>query len=596
MAEDVNYQIPPRKETSAISSQSCARGSSSDYKISFHQNHKVDVLPDAHLEKSSPNCRKPSLSQTHVPVFGEPPALHDLYHHELQKVSSASSLGSSFTIHPRKSVPIFSDQGKLSSRSTTDYHKSMFSQELDHKNFNLQIPTEPPAVYYCKCADGRHCRGTKKCSGTNSKQHYESELGHFQKSRQKFKYGNSKDYIQGFGDHNISCPKELVEQETQEGIQRQEKTGDTKECNLKEVSLPVMVNKKHNEKIVTKWQNIAGRDSTSSVTVAKVSMSRSNINKESKLSSSRSSCSSAVSITVISAHSNSDSQEKKKNDHRESSWNSCTQQTQFIHTGKKIVQKALPETEAKEKQESKGNIGEVDRSSFIQETNDIRSIVKGMLDTNLQRREQEVTQKNLGNQSEKAEMLTSKQSEVKEKQMAVSSEHLQFTYTKQFAKPSNSGMKDSINEENDYAAKKNQISTEPASLPNSEEGKLTLKTALALENMTTEEVSNWLKQIGFEKCIPIVQEHGFTGQHLVNFDKRVFDLLQLEDAQEREHLLSALYQELLPQNLNMEQTLDISDLETCLKNMTKSYPPSVSYSKTVDCSPNRSSCLHKCHK
>ncbi|XP_041071250.1 uncharacterized protein LOC121292845 [Carcharodon carcharias] len=79
--------------------------------------------------------------------------------------------------------------------------------------------------------------------------------------------------------------------------------------------------------------------------------------------------------------------------------------------------------------------------------------------------------------------------------------------------------------------------------------------SVSLEKMTTEEVCEWLIDSGFQSCVRRVKELGITGQHLANIDPELVDQLKLQVAEDRQHLLVALYQQLNPSDMNVKQIL-----------------------------------------
>ncbi|XP_069771838.1 uncharacterized protein [Narcine bancroftii] len=85
-----------------------------------------------------------------------------------------------------------------------------------------------------------------------------------------------------------------------------------------------------------------------------------------------------------------------------------------------------------------------------------------------------------------------------------------------------------------------------------------------LERMSTEEVCEWLTDSGFQSCVPHIRESGITGRQLANTDPQLFDKLQLRDTEDRERLLFALYQELNPANMNVDEILGSTDIDTVL--------------------------------
>ncbi|GCC17942.1 hypothetical protein chiPu_0021600 [Chiloscyllium punctatum] len=88
-----------------------------------------------------------------------------------------------------------------------------------------------------------------------------------------------------------------------------------------------------------------------------------------------------------------------------------------------------------------------------------------------------------------------------------------------------------------------------------------LGAGIPLEKMTTDEVCKWLIESGFEAYVPHIREFGITGRQLANTDSELFDQLQLRDAEDREKLLFALYQELNPSDMNVEEILGSSNID-----------------------------------
>ncbi|XP_062915626.1 uncharacterized protein LOC134352238 isoform X1 [Mobula hypostoma] len=86
-------------------------------------------------------------------------------------------------------------------------------------------------------------------------------------------------------------------------------------------------------------------------------------------------------------------------------------------------------------------------------------------------------------------------------------------------------------------------------------------TSVSLEKMSTEEVCKWLTDSGFQSCVHRVIEFGITGRQLANTDSELFDQLQLQGAEDRERLLFALYQELNPSDMNVEEILGSTDID-----------------------------------
>ncbi|XP_069787954.1 uncharacterized protein [Narcine bancroftii] len=68
----------------------------------------------------------------------------------------------------------------------------------------------------------------------------------------------------------------------------------------------------------------------------------------------------------------------------------------------------------------------------------------------------------------------------------------------------------------------------------------------SLEEMNTDEVCEWFKNLGLQRCIPFIKEAKLQGHQLAAIDLDILDLLQLATTEEKESLLSSIYKELHP--------------------------------------------------
>ncbi|XP_048392001.2 uncharacterized protein LOC125454821 [Stegostoma tigrinum] len=89
----------------------------------------------------------------------------------------------------------------------------------------------------------------------------------------------------------------------------------------------------------------------------------------------------------------------------------------------------------------------------------------------------------------------------------------------------------------------------------------------SLEEMNTDEVCEWVRKLGLEKCIPIIKEKKLQGQQLASIDPNILDQLQLATTEEKEILLSSIYKEVHPVNTacqsldNLLETIGPHDIE-----------------------------------
>ncbi|XP_028845616.1 uncharacterized protein LOC114796001 [Denticeps clupeoides] len=76
-----------------------------------------------------------------------------------------------------------------------------------------------------------------------------------------------------------------------------------------------------------------------------------------------------------------------------------------------------------------------------------------------------------------------------------------------------------------------------------------------LAELNTEEVCLWFSSIGLQKCQPLIRDADLCGSHFTSINLNTLDLLQLSSVEERERLLSAIYQELHPPD-SLSQRVD----------------------------------------
>eukprot|EP00062_Callorhinchus_milii_P019644 gi/632974471/ref/XP_007903696.1/ PREDICTED: uncharacterized protein LOC103186456 [Callorhinchus milii] len=77
----------------------------------------------------------------------------------------------------------------------------------------------------------------------------------------------------------------------------------------------------------------------------------------------------------------------------------------------------------------------------------------------------------------------------------------------------------------------------------------------ALQEMNTDEVCEWLANLGLQKSVPLIKEASLQGQQLASIDLDTLEFLQLSTAEEKENLLSSIYNNLHPTD-NASQYLD----------------------------------------
>ncbi|KAM4730364.1 uncharacterized protein FYW61_010626 isoform 2-T3 [Anableps anableps] len=79
--------------------------------------------------------------------------------------------------------------------------------------------------------------------------------------------------------------------------------------------------------------------------------------------------------------------------------------------------------------------------------------------------------------------------------------------------------------------------------------------AKSLSELSTEEVCQWFTSIGLQKCLPLIKEAKLCGSDLASVDANTLDILHISSLEDRERLLSAIYNALHPPS-TITQTLD----------------------------------------
>ncbi|XP_012730292.3 uncharacterized protein LOC105934722 isoform X2 [Fundulus heteroclitus] len=79
--------------------------------------------------------------------------------------------------------------------------------------------------------------------------------------------------------------------------------------------------------------------------------------------------------------------------------------------------------------------------------------------------------------------------------------------------------------------------------------------AKSLSALSTEEVCQWFTSIGLQKCVRLIQEAKLCGSDIASVDVNTLDILHISSLEDRERLLSAIYNELHPPS-SVTQTLD----------------------------------------
>ncbi|KAM3606488.1 uncharacterized protein V6R79_017272 [Siganus canaliculatus] len=74
------------------------------------------------------------------------------------------------------------------------------------------------------------------------------------------------------------------------------------------------------------------------------------------------------------------------------------------------------------------------------------------------------------------------------------------------------------------------------------------KVSKSLAKLNTDEVCEWFASIGLQKCLPFIREAKLSGAEIAAVDLKILDILHISTMEDREHLLSAIFNELLPPN------------------------------------------------
>ncbi|KAF7219720.1 putative LOC107375453-like protein [Nothobranchius furzeri] len=111
---------------------------------------------------------------------------------------------------------------------------------------------------------------------------------------------------------------------------------------------------------------------------------------------------------------------------------------------------------------------------------------------------------------------------------------------------------------------------------NSTEKDVNRQVYKSLSELNTEEVCKWFTSIGLQKCLPFIREAQLCGADLASVDSTTLDILHIITLEDREQLLSAIYNELHPPS-TMTRTLDsmlgpdnVETFTATLASMTKS--------------------------
>ncbi|XP_040906337.1 uncharacterized protein LOC121189923 [Toxotes jaculatrix] len=81
------------------------------------------------------------------------------------------------------------------------------------------------------------------------------------------------------------------------------------------------------------------------------------------------------------------------------------------------------------------------------------------------------------------------------------------------------------------------------------------QVAKSLRELNTAEVCQWFTNIGLQKCLPFIREAKLCGTDIASVDVNTLDILHITTPEEREQLLSAIYNELHPPS-TITQRLD----------------------------------------
>ncbi|XP_030603281.1 uncharacterized protein LOC115792849 [Archocentrus centrarchus] len=72
------------------------------------------------------------------------------------------------------------------------------------------------------------------------------------------------------------------------------------------------------------------------------------------------------------------------------------------------------------------------------------------------------------------------------------------------------------------------------------------QVAKSLRELNTEEVCQWFTRVGLQKCISFIKEAKLCGADIASVDVNTLDILHISTLEDREQLLSAIYNELHP--------------------------------------------------
>uniref|UniRef100_A0AAV2JL63 SAM domain-containing protein n=1 Tax=Knipowitschia caucasica TaxID=637954 RepID=A0AAV2JL63_KNICA len=79
---------------------------------------------------------------------------------------------------------------------------------------------------------------------------------------------------------------------------------------------------------------------------------------------------------------------------------------------------------------------------------------------------------------------------------------------------------------------------------NYSEKNMKISVAKTLREMNTEEVCQWFTSIGLQKCLPLIRDAQLSGEDLASISMNILESLQITTMEDREHLLSAIFNEL----------------------------------------------------
>ncbi|XP_047206963.1 uncharacterized protein LOC124858793 [Girardinichthys multiradiatus] len=113
--------------------------------------------------------------------------------------------------------------------------------------------------------------------------------------------------------------------------------------------------------------------------------------------------------------------------------------------------------------------------------------------------------------------------------------------------------------------------------------------AKSLSELSTEEVCQWFTSVGLQKCLPLIREAKLCGSDIASVDANTLDILHISSLEDRERLLSAIYNELHPPS-TITQTLE-SLLESLGPNNVESFTASMA-SMRRSTSSTHVSCLN----